>query len=95
MDTCVIETAETERIMESCPEDMELEIGDEIQSGERSFLDTGKIISPPQTLPELIAELHRVFSGDKINIDYVQTLMTLYKSNRKDWKKYAKYDPHR
>ena len=52
-------------------------------------------IIPPKDLDELIQELRKVFASDKVNIDYVKTLMTLYKSNPKDWKQFAKFDPHR
>ena len=52
-------------------------------------------ITPPKNLDELIKELHNVFSSDRVNVDYVNALMTSYKSNPRDWKKFAKYDPHR
>lgn len=59
-----------------------------------SYEDIDKI-NPPQTLEELIKELHKVFASDKVNIEYVKALMTMYKSNPKEWKKFAKFDPHR
>ncbi|XP_072937725.1 cysteine dioxygenase type 1 [Epargyreus clarus] len=46
-------------------------------------------------LDVLVAELHRVFSGDHVNVHDVQKLMAGYKSNPKDWKKYAKFDRFR
>lgn len=46
-------------------------------------------------LPELIAELHSVFSSSSVNIEYVNHLMLSYKSNPSEWKKYAKFDRYR
>lgn len=43
-------------------------------------------------LDELIAELHEVFSSDRVNIEYVNHLLLSYKSNPVDWKKFAKFD---
>lgn len=58
------------------------------------YCDVTKI-DAPRTLQDLINELHKVFEDDKVNIDYVQKLMTSYESNRADWKKFAKFDRHR
>ncbi|KAI8785487.1 cysteine dioxygenase type 1 [Biomphalaria glabrata] len=52
-------------------------------------------IEPPASLHELITRLHEVFESDDISVEYVQKLMTSYKSNRKEWKKYAKFDQFR
>ena len=52
-------------------------------------------IKVPETLNDLIGQLHEVFAEDKVNIEYVHTLMGSYKSNRKEWKQFAKFDPHR
>jgi len=52
-------------------------------------------VVPPRNLQELIEELHKVFDSDKVNVDYVNALLSSYKSNPKDWKKFAKGDPHR
>ncbi|EDS35850.1 cysteine dioxygenase [Culex quinquefasciatus] len=38
------------------------------------------------TLTELIAELHRVFAEDRVNIEYVNHLMMSYKSNAAEWR---------
>ncbi|XP_047523733.1 cysteine dioxygenase 1 isoform X1 [Pieris napi] len=46
-------------------------------------------------LDKLIEELHRVFSHSHVNIQDVQKLMLGYKSDPKDWRKYAKYDRFR
>ncbi|CAK1549052.1 unnamed protein product [Leptosia nina] len=46
-------------------------------------------------LEMLVQELHRVFSYSHVNIQDVQKLMLGYKSDPKDWKKYAKYDRFR
>lgn len=47
------------------------------------------------SLKDLIDELHRVFSSDHVNIEYVNHLMLSYKSNPADWKKFAKFDRYR
>lgn len=47
------------------------------------------------SLKDLIEELHRVFSSDDVNIEYVNHLMLSYKSNPADWKKFAKFDRYR
>ena len=54
-----------------------------------------KSIAAPKNLDELIAELHKVFDEERVNVEYVKALLTSYRSNPKDWRKYAKYDPHR
>ncbi|XP_063977791.1 cysteine dioxygenase type 1 [Diachasmimorpha longicaudata] len=47
------------------------------------------------TLEELIKELHNAFNTDIVDIDNVQKLLSLYRSNPHDWKKYAKFDRYR
>ncbi|KAL8605965.1 hypothetical protein ACOMHN_063000 [Nucella lapillus] len=54
-----------------------------------------KSVRPPENLKDLIQQLHKVFAQDEINVDYVKTLMESYKSNPREWKKFAKFDPHR
>lgn len=49
----------------------------------------------PIDLNNLIEHLHKVFSYDTVNIDYVKRLLENYKSNQKDWKQFAKYDPYK
>lgn len=47
------------------------------------------------SLDDLINELHKVFAFDRVNVDYVKSLLSAYRSNPADWKKYAKFDPFR
>jgi cysteine dioxygenase len=47
------------------------------------------------TLEDLIRELHEVFSSECVNVEYLQQLMTMYKSNPVDWRRYAKFDRRR
>lgn len=47
------------------------------------------------TLRELIDALHDAFKTDHVDIDHVQDLMSSYKSNPLEWKKYAKFDRYR
>ncbi|XP_041988405.1 cysteine dioxygenase type 1 [Aricia agestis] len=46
-------------------------------------------------LEKLVEEIHKVFSKSHVNIQEVQKLMACYKSDPKDWKKYAKFDRFR
>ena len=46
-------------------------------------------------LKELVTYIHQVFANDSVNIDYVVKLLENYTSNPKDWRQYAKYDPHK
>jgi len=47
------------------------------------------------TLTELIAELHRVFESDHVNIEYVNHLLLSYNSNPSEWNKFAKFDRYK
>lgn len=49
----------------------------------------------PNDLSELIAMLREIFSNELVNVEYVAKLITNYRSNPKDWRQYAKYDPHK
>ena len=49
----------------------------------------------PKDLAELCLILHKVFEQDSVNVEYVTKIIENYKSNPKDWRKYAKYDPHK
>ncbi|XP_023950013.2 cysteine dioxygenase type 1 [Bicyclus anynana] len=46
-------------------------------------------------LETLVQELHRVFSKSHVNIQEVQKLMSAYKSDPKQWRKFAKFDRFR
>lgn len=48
-----------------------------------------------KNLDDLIKELRKIFESDEIDVDYVKTVLSAYKSNPKDWKKYSKFDTHR
>ena len=47
------------------------------------------------SLDDLIRELQKIFAEDNVNIDEVKAILSAYKSNPKEWKKYAKFDTHR
>lgn len=49
----------------------------------------------PADLNELVSMLKEIFSSDLVNVEYVAKLIGNYRSNPKDWRQYAKYDPHR
>jgi cysteine dioxygenase len=78
--------------MSKCMETMET---DSCGNSEMDAYHNTDTIIPPKNLDELIQELHKVFASDKVNIDYVKTLMTLYKSNPNEWEQFANFDPHR
>jgi len=48
-----------------------------------------------ESLDDLIAKLHQLFSGDHVNVDEVQNLMESYKSNPAEWRKFSKFDQYR
>ncbi|KAF4527028.1 hypothetical protein B566_EDAN001576 [Ephemera danica] len=43
----------------------------------------------------LLEELRKLFSSDSVNIEQVKDLMLAYRSDPKEWKKYAKFDRYR
>lgn len=47
------------------------------------------------TLDDLIAELHKAFETDVVDVDHVMDLMNAYKTNPAEWQKYAKFDRYR
>lgn len=52
-------------------------------------------IPVPQDLTQLVRILRVIFDKDVVDVDYVTQLLKNYKSNPRDWRKYAKYDPHK
>ena len=44
------------------------------------------------TLKEVIQHLNEAFKSDNVNIDRVQEIMSAYRSDPQEWKKYAKFD---
>ena len=90
-DTEIIKMSANHKTSEDVPPE-----GDFVQEMEyeEDYTDP-KTIVPPESLQELISRLHKVFAKDDINIDYVKTLMESYRSNPREWKKFAKFDPHR
>ncbi|KAL0979802.1 hypothetical protein UPYG_G00189920 [Umbra pygmaea] len=52
-------------------------------------------VMKPETLHDLIKVLHKIFESDNINVEEVQNIMEAYDSNRKEWEKFAKFDPYR
>jgi len=47
------------------------------------------------SMDDLVRQLRVVFQSDSVNVDYVRALLAAYKSNPKDWKQYAVFDPYR
>ena len=47
------------------------------------------------TLQDVVDELNKVFAEDRVNVEYVKAVLSAYRSKPKDWKKFAKFDPHR
>lgn len=54
-----------------------------------------KGVAACESLQDLITQLHSIFESNFVNIEYVHHLMLSYKSNPKDWKKFAKFDRYR
>ena len=52
-------------------------------------------LPPPKTLDDLIKGLHIIFSRDEVNVELVKAYMGLYKSNFKEWRKFAIFDRYR
>lgn len=48
-----------------------------------------------ETLTDLIAALHHEFATNYVNIEMVNHIMLSYKSNPKEWKKFAKFDRYK
>ncbi|KNC26700.1 hypothetical protein FF38_11397, partial [Lucilia cuprina] len=48
-----------------------------------------------ETLNDLIAALHKEFSTNYVNIEMVNHIMLSYKSNPKEWQKFAKFDRYK
>lgn len=64
---------------------------DEVETPMTSEGNAAKIAS----LDDMIAELYKAFDGEVVDVDHVRSVMGAYKSNSKDWKKYAFFDTHR
>lgn len=48
-----------------------------------------------EDMQDLVGGLHRIFGDGEINTEEVMDLMSSYKSNPLDWRKYAKFDTHK
>ncbi|RZF42066.1 hypothetical protein LSTR_LSTR006659 [Laodelphax striatellus] len=64
---------------------------------EYGVLLESKSEKPPicTTLKDLVQELHAVFSEDNVNVEYIHELMSSYKSNPLEWRRFAKFDRYR
>ncbi|ELU11505.1 hypothetical protein CAPTEDRAFT_221618 [Capitella teleta] len=47
-----------------------------------------------KSLQDLQAKLRDAFEKEKVDIEFVKTLLEGYESNREDWKQYVTLDPH-
>ncbi|KAI1280404.1 Cysteine dioxygenase type 1 [Halotydeus destructor] len=47
------------------------------------------------SLDDVCNELRTVFESDEVDVDYVHEILSSYKSNPKDWRKYCHFDRHR
>jgi len=48
-------------------------------------------VPPIESLEKLIEHLTEVFDSDQVNVEYVKAVLAAYKSNRRDWSKYANF----
>ncbi|KDR17630.1 cysteine dioxygenase type 1 [Zootermopsis nevadensis] len=64
---------------------------------EGPFLKYKPCVQTPvvSTLDDLIRELYVVFNSDSVNVEFVHQLMSIYKSNPAEWKRFAKFDRFR
>ncbi|BFZ26097.1 hypothetical protein BsWGS_29136 [Bradybaena similaris] len=85
---------DAEEPMELCQRNVMCSKYEDTKQPPAKFSDPSSI-SPPESLRELVARLHEIFEHDDISVEYVQALMASYKSNRREWKRFAKFDPHR
>jgi cysteine dioxygenase len=58
------------------------------------FLKYKSCVQTPvvSTLDDLIRELYVVFESDSVNVEFVHQLISSYKSNPVEWKRFAKFD---
>jgi cysteine dioxygenase len=56
---------------------------------------SSELVPQIDNLQDLVVELRRVFDADKVDIDYVKTVLSAYKSNPKDWAQFAHFDQYR
>ena len=54
-----------------------------------------KKVTKVNDFDDLVSQLGQIFADDNIDVDYVQEVMSTYKSNPRDWKKFAHFDRHR
>lgn len=52
-------------------------------------------VTPASDLDELISQLHDEFETDEVDVDRVKQIMSAYRTNPKDWIKFAKFDDYR
>ncbi|XP_041356416.1 cysteine dioxygenase type 1-like [Gigantopelta aegis] len=71
-----------------------MECENHYEAKKEEFSDTTKLVAP-DSLADLISELHKIFASDDVNVEYVQKLMTSYASKSSEWKKFAKFDQHK
>ena len=43
----------------------------------------------------LTRDIREAFSSDHVDVDHMKKLMAAYTSNERDWKRFAKFDPHK
>lgn len=44
---------------------------------------------------ELLLSLRKAFATDSVDVDHVNHVMSLYVSDKNDWKQYSNFDPHK
>ena len=66
----------------------------DVQVLTKEYIDL-KSLPSIESLDDLIRELRCAFDENVVNVEYVKALLSKYKSNPDDWKKYAQFQPHR
>jgi len=47
------------------------------------------------SLDQLVEELRKIFAENDVDVDFVQDVMSAYKSDPKEWRQFAHFDRHR
>jgi cysteine dioxygenase len=68
----------------------------DIQSLRMKYLNkTAHLSTQPNSLNELIELIYQAFATNEVDVDYVNTIMTNYKGNIKEWAPYMKFQPNK
>ncbi|KAF5297554.1 hypothetical protein FQR65_LT09985 [Abscondita terminalis] len=81
--------------MEVCKYEQEFKGNIEDIDEVKLYKELEGVLPTISSLNDLVQQLRLVFDSNSVNIELVHYLMSSYKSNPVDWKKYAKFDRYR